>query len=619
MLWYSRFMKKLIIWVLLFLFLIILAKLCVRRDIPETYSAYTPEEYSEETVYPEKSKTVTLGGVDYYQSQAPVGKFGGEMVISSIGEGPKTFNPCNTKDATSSAMAGLLYDGLLTTDAVTGEVIPLLAKSFSVKKNDYVINLRRGIKWTDGKPITADDIIYTYEEIVFAGLGNTATRDAMMTRGKLPKLEKIDDYTVKFTTPEPFAPFLRQLTYPIVPKHFFKPYSDKGDSVFNAFLNPDTRPESIVSNGAFKLKKYVAAQRVVFERNPDYYKINLKNEKLPYLDKLVYLIVGDTNNEILKFEAKEIDILSLRGSNVARYKLKEPKEDYRIYNLGPDTGTLFVAVNLNNRKDKKGKYYVSKVKQNWFRDRDFRSAIDWAIDREGMVRNIAYGVAKPLFTAESLNSIYLNTYIKGHPQDKNVSKKLLEKAGFKLKDKVLYDKYGNRVEFDLYTNAGAIERESVGVMIKQDLEDLGMKVNFKPVEFNSLVNKLSNTNDWDLVIMGLTGSPLEPHDGKNVWTSKGSLHIFNMGSGLYAKSYPIYPWEKELDNIFEEGALKLTYKERKPIYDRYQTIIYDQKPIIYLYSPIRITAIRKKFKNIFPTSLSGLVHNLEEIYIEGGK
>ena len=618
MLWYSKSMKKLLFWVLIILLLAVSAKSCIRRDVPESFALNLPEIEQEKIIYPSMSKTVTIDGVDYYQSQAPVGKFGGEMIMSSIGEGPKTFNPCNTKDATSSAMSGLLYDGLLTTDAVTGEVVPLLAKSFSVKKNDYIINLRRGIKWTDGQPITADDVIYTYEEIVFAGLGNTATRDAMMTRGKLPKLVKIDDYTVKFTTPEPFAPFLRQLTYPIVPKHYFKPYSDKGDSVFNAFLNPDTPPKSIVSNGAFKLKQYVAAQRVVFERNPNYYKINLEDKKLPYLDKLVYLIVGDTNNEILKFEAKEIDLLGLRGSNVARYKLREPKEDYRIYNLGPDTGTLFVAVNLNNRKNNKGEYYVPKVKQNWFRNRDFRSAIDWAIDREGMVRNIAYGVAKPLFTAESLNSIYLNTYIKGHPQDKNVSLELLERAGFKLKDGVLYDKYGNRVEFDLYTNAGVIERESVGVMIKQDLEDLGMKVNFKPVEFNSLVNKLSNTNDWDLVIMGLTGSPLEPHDGKNVWTSKGSLHIFNMGSGFHADTYPIYPWEKELDKIFEEGALKLSYKERKPIYDRYQTIIYDQKPIIYLYSPIRITAIRKKFKNIFPTSLSGLVHNLEEIYIEGG-
>lgn len=601
-------MKKILLGIFLVILLGIGLKSCIRKDIPEIYTSGTIDSEIKNINYPDLAKNVTIDGVDYLQSQAPVGKFGGELIVSTIGEGPKTFNPCNSKDSTSSSMAGVMYDGLLTTDAYTGNVIPLLAKSFEINENDYIIHLRHGIKWSDGKPITADDVMYTYEEIVFKGLGNTATRDMMMINGKLPELIKIDDYTVKFTTSKPFAPFLRMLTYPIVPKHYFKPYSDKGESVFNAFLTPNTPPEEIVSNGAFKLKEYVAAQRVVFVRNPNYYKINLKDEKLPYLNKLVYLIVGDTNNEILKFEAKELDILGIRGSNVARYKMKEPASDYSVYNLGPDTGTMFLVINLNKNK-------VSPIKHQWFANRDFRSAIDWAIDREAMVQNIAEGVAQPLFTAESLNSIYLNKYLKGHKKDINTSLELLDRAGFQNKDGILYDNAGNRVEFDLYTNAGALERESIGVMVKQDLEDLGMKVNFKPIEFNSLVNKLTNTLDWDMAIMGLTGSPLEPHDGKNVWNSFGPLHIFNQRPQGYSVDDRL-EWEKELDKIFEEGALKLSFEERKPLYDRYQTIIYDQKPIIYLYSPIRISAIRKKFKNVYPTSLSGLVHNLDEIYIE---
>lgn len=611
-------MKRILIVIFVLLILGVLLKACLRQDIPYVLPEKIVKHDLQEIVYPAKEKNVTINCVDYLQSQAPVGYFGGELIISTIGEGPKTFNPCNTKDSTSSSMAGLMYDGLVTTNPRTGEVEPQLAKSFTVDGNDYLIHLRRGIQWTDGKPITADDVMYTYNEVVFRGLGNPSVMDAMKVDGKLPELVKIDDYTVKFTTPQPFAPFLRLLSYPIVPKHYFKPYSDRGESVFNAFLSPNTPPEEIVSSGAFKLKEYVAAQRVVFVRNPNYYKINLKDEKLPYLDKVVYMIVGDTNNEILKFEAKEIDVLSLRGSNVARYKIREPQSDYIIYNLGPDTGTLFLVLNLNNRKDKNCKPYVNPVKASWFASRDFRAAIDWAIDRKNMVQNIASGVAEPLFTAESLNSIYLNKYIKGHPKDKSVAEESLKKAGFIKKNGILYDKNSNRVEFDLYTNAGVLEREALGVMIKQDLEDLGMKVNFKPLEFNSLVNKLTNTHDWDMAIMGLTGSPLEPHDGKNVWTSSGSLHMFNQRPQGYCIDDRL-SWEKELDEIFREGALKLTFEERKPLYDRYQTIIYDQKPIIYLYSPIRITAIRKKFKNIYPTALSGLIYNLDEIYVDGDK
>ncbi len=605
-------MKRILGIIFVILIVCMLLKACIRKDLPDKITKNTNSDIEELVSYPSSNKNVNIGGVDYLQSQAPIGNFGGELVISTIGEGPKTFNPCNTKDATSSSMAGILYDGLLTTNPVNGKVEPLLAKSFEIAGNDYIIHLRHGIKWTDNTPITADDVMYTYEDVVFKGLGNPSTMDAMMIDGKLPQITKVDDYTVKFTTLKPFAPFLRQLSYPIVPKHYFKQYSDKGADVFNAFLSPNTKPDSIVSSGAFKLKEYVAAQRVIFVRNPNYYKINTEAKQLPYLDKLVYLIVGDTNNEILKFEAKEIDVLSLKGDSVARYKGKEKFSDYKIYNLGADTGTLFMVINLNNRKNSSGKYYVEPKKQKWFRDRDFRAAIDWAIDRKNMVQNVAFGVAEPLFTAESLNSIYLNKYIKGHPSDKEVSKKSLQKAGFVLRNNILYDKDGNRVEFDLYTNAGNLEREALGVMIKQDLEDLGMKVNFKPVEFNSLVNKLTNTFDWDMMIMGLTGSPLEPHDGKNVWTSNGSLHMFNMGASVS----DISQWEKELNEIFEQGALKLSFEERKPLYDRYQTIIYNERPIIYLYSPTRITAIRSKFGNVFPTPLSGLLYNLDEIYIK---
>lgn len=605
-------MKRLSGIILLIFLLALCLKCCIRADIPETQVNKTITSDIKNIVYPPGNKNVTINGIDYLQSQAPVGKYGGELVLSTIGEGPKTFNPCNTKDATSSTMAGMMYDGLLTTDPKDGKVIPLMAKSYQIQGNDYIINLRKGIKWSDGKPITADDVMYTYQEIVFKGLGNPSVTDAIKIDGKLPNLEKIDDYTVKFTTDKPFAPFLRQLSYPIVPKHYFKPYSDKGASEFNTFLNTNTKPETIVSGGAFKLKEYVAAQRVVFVRNPYYFKVNLQNKQLPYLDKVVYLIVGDTNNGILKFEAKEVDVIGLRGNNVAGYKERESNSDYKIYNLGPDTGTLFLAINLNNRKDKNGKYYVNPVKENWFRNKEFRKAVDWAIDRKNMVQNIAFGVAEPLFTAESLNSIYNNTNIHGHGSDKIKALNMLIENGFEYKHNKLYDKQGNLVEFDLYTNAGNLEREALGVVIKQDLEELGMKINFKPIEFNSLVNKLTNTFDWDMVIMGLTGSPLEPHDGKNVWTSKGTLHLFNMNVPQNQR----FDWEKELDDLFEEASLKIPYVERKPVYDRYQEIIYEENPIVYLYSSKQIFAIRKRVKNVYPSALTGLIHNLDELYIE---
>ena len=158
-------------------------------------------------------------------------------------------------------------------------------------------------------------------------------------------------------------------------------------------------------------------------------------------------------------------------------------------------------------------------------------------------------------------------------------------------------------------------KEDNGVMVKQDLEELGMTVNFKPIEFNTLVSKLVNTNDFDSVIMGFTGSPLEPYGGKNVWYSNGTLHVFNMRK-TPQENKDIYPWEQQINELFDKASLELDFDKRKKLYEQYQQVVYDQKPLIYLYSPIIITAIRKKFGNINPTALGGVVHNLEEVYIK---
>ena len=607
-------MKRATLIILVLLMILGLGKACIRRDLPTSDKpVLRPKANVVDANYP-IPKNVTINGIDYLQSQVEVGKFGGTFVSSTIGEGPKTFNPFNTKDNISAQMSEIMYDGLVTTDVVTGKTIPKLAKSFSVNGKEYIVNLRHGLKWSDGKPITADDVVFTWQNIIFDGFGNTSTRDSVMIDGKLPTVEKIDDYTVKFVTPEPFAPFLRMLSSPIAPKHIFQPAVNRGREYFDGFLSTNTNPKEFVTSGAFRLKEYVPAQRVVFERNPNYYEINKDGKKLPYLDKLVYLIVGDINNQVLKFEGGELDEISLQGANVARFKEMEKHSDFTVFNIGPDTGTMYLSMNMNNRKNEKGKYYVDQKKQVWFQDKNFRQAVDYAIDRKNMVFNIANGLGYPLFTPETLNSIFLNKKLKPYDKNTEKSKELLKKSGFTW-DKAghLIDKFGNHVEFDLYTNAGNTEREAIGVMVKQDLEDLGMKVNFKPIEFNSLVNKLMASLDWDMVIMGFTGSPLEPNGGKNVWLSDGTLHIFNQRLERDANS-PRYAFEKRIDYLYTQGALATKFEDRKKYYDEYQAIVYDEKPLIYIYSPIRIVALRKKFKNIYPTSLGGVTHNIEEIW-----
>ena len=617
-------MKKIAYKILIIIFILALFSflflLIFKKDYG--YDKVLSNEYGElkeaDNVIP-IAKNVTINGIDYLQSQLPIGIFGGVFTTSIMGE-PKTFNPYNANDATSAELSEIMYDGLTQTNVVNGEVIPKLAKSFEIlpDKKTYIVNLRQGLKWSDGVEITADDVYFTYNTIIFGGYGDGSAKDVMTIDGMLPKVEKIDKYTVKFITPKPFAPFLRNLSASIVPKHIFKNATDKGKQYFLTFQGVDVNPQNLVVSGAFKLKEYLPSQRVVYVKNDNYYLINKENKKLPYIDKWVMIIVGDTNNQTIKFESGLIDVLPVNGSLVNRYRELEKHGDFDLYNLGSSTNTTFIAFNLNNRKNKDGKYYVDIKKQLWFQDKNFRSAIDWAIDRDDIILNVFSGMAKPLYSAEPLNSLFLNQKVaKGHNKNLDYAKSLLKKSGFYYKDGILYDKNNNKVEFELLTNAGNTQREAVGVSIKQDLEKLGIKVNFKPIEFNSLINKIINSVDYDCVILALTSNINEPNAGYNVWSPYGALHLFNKRTNNDLKSSDkLLKFEEELEKIFKQGALELNFEKRKEIYDKYQEIVANENPLVYLYAPLNINAIRKKVKNVFPTKIGGLIYNMAEIYIE---
>ena len=572
-------------------------------------------------------ETVEKDGVEYLQGRHPVGKPGGTFFDSSIGDGPKTFNGWASYDATSSQMADMLLSGLVTTDAYTGEVVPYMAKSVDIAedKKTYTVTLRKGLQWSDGKPITADDVVFTWNEITAKGLGNPSSRDNNLVDGQFPEVRKLDELTIEFKTAKPFAPFLRNLGASIAPKHIFAPAIAKGgDKAFSDMWSTSAaanHPEIFVSSGMWLLERYSPSdQRVVFKRNPNFFMVDKKGSKLPYLDQYVITFVNDLNNQYLQFQQGKMDVYGVPGNYVAMARTIKSDFDFGLYDLGPGTGTTFLTFNLNTRKNAStGKPVVDPVKSAWFTNSNFRQAVDWALNREDMVTNILKGVGAPLHTAESLSSIFVNERLKaGHAQDIEKAKGFLKSAGFKWDaEGNLLDSKNNKVEFDLFTNAGNTQREATINNIQEDLKQLGIKVNPKAIDFNVLVGKLT-AGDWEAVIMGLTGSPLEPNSGANVWKSDGGLHMFNqrdVKQGNVDLS-DRFPWEIEIDNLMNQGVLTFDLKERQQIYNRLQQVVYDQDPFIYLYSPVMISAIQTRVQNTDPTPLGGVTHNLESLWVK---
>jgi peptide/nickel transport system substrate-binding protein len=572
----------------------------------------------------EPFRTVIQGNEELLEARGPVGRFGGTFYENQIGDGPKTFNPWAATDATSSALGDAMLPGLVTTDAYTGDVTPYLAKEVKLAddKRTYTVTLRRGLQWSDGKPITAADVVFTWNEIIRPGYGNASMRDVVTVNGQFPAVKALDAHTVQFRTAKPFAPFLRNLGMPIAPLHVMKPVVAKGNNAFAAFWGVQeaaSQPRKFVSSGMWLLDSYEPRQRVVFKRNPHFFMVDHAGKRLPYLERYVIRFVGDLNNQQLQFEQGNADVYSVPGNAVSRVR-KLSKPAFKMYNLGPSSGTLFLAINLNTRKDEQGKPLVDPVKSAWFNDVNFRQAVNHAINRDDIVANILKGVGAPLYTAESLSSIHLDQALaKGFPADLDDARQRLSESGFTWdKQGQLHDKAGHRVEFTLYTNSGNTEREATGVNIKQDLAALGMKVNFKPIDFNVLGDRLRQS-DWETMIIGLTGSNLEPHGGANIWKSDGFLHLFNqrvVRPGKPTNLSDILPWEKELDRAFDEGAQLFDPDQRKAVYNRYQQIVYDQAPLIYLYSPLQIVAVRERVQNVDPTPLGGVTHNMEELWID---
>jgi peptide/nickel transport system substrate-binding protein len=536
-------------------------------------------------------------------SEKKIIKFKNAISLSTSSD-PKSFNPIIAKETSTTLITGFIFEGLTKIDGITLEVKPLLAEKWEVDKTGkrWLFFLRKDVLWSDGEKFTANDVVFTFNELIYNEKIPTSSRDVFTIEGKKIKVRKIDDYKVEFILPEKFAPFLQLMTQEILPEHKLK--KAVIENRFTSTWGVNENVENIVGTGSYKIKEYRPGEWIILEKNPYYWKKDKEGKKLPYIDRIVFLIIPDPNMAILKFRTGEIDVLSVRGQDYYILKPLEKIKNFTLYDVGPSLGSEFLSFNQN--VDAK----IPEYKKNWFCDINFRKAIAHSIDRDSIIKNVYNGFGTYQFGPMNPScGFFYNDKIIKYSYDLSKAREFLSKSGFYWKDEKLYDRYGNRVEFTIITNSNNFERIQIGNIIQNDLEKIGMKVNLLPVEFNTLVNKLSITKDWEAVIVGLTGG-IEPHGGKNVWKSNGQLHFWNFNNKRN------YEWEKEIDLLFEEGTKYLEREKRKKIYDRWQYLVSEYLPLIYTANSNVIYAVRNKFENLRVSVYGGVFHNIEELKIK---
>lgn len=545
-------------------------------------------------------------------------------LVDSILSDPKTFNYPLSSERPN--IFGLTYKGLISENYETGEIVPELAESWEFSEDGLAITytLRENLKWSDGEPLTADDVLFTYNDIFLNDSIPTQIRDILRIgeEGLLPTVTKLSERQVRFAVPEPFAPFLRNTGVNIMPKHALADTITQTDSdgnpLFLSTWGTSTSPDEIVCNGPYRLKAFTPGERVVFERNPYYWRTDEAGNSQPYIEEIVWQVVESQDSEFVQFRSGGLDLTAVKPDNFSLLKREEERGNFTIYNGGPAPSSLFISFNLN-QGSRDGKPLVDPIKSRWFNTLEFRQAVAHAIDRPTMLNNIYQGLGvlqdSAIFPLSPYSASPEADGIRAYDYSLEKAKELLLSAGFSYDDSnQLVDSDGNQVRFTLITNAGNKVREALGAQIKQDLSKIGITVDFTPISWGSLVEKLGDSLEWDCHLISFGGG-LEPNGGSNVWNPDGGLHAFNqkpLPGQDPIEGRVVADWEARIGQLYLQGAQELDEAKRREIYVEAQRIAQENLPFIYLINQYSMAAIRNKVENIKYSPL-GALWNVYEI------
>ncbi len=569
---------------------------------------------------------ISLGGCDPSNFRTEAAQIP-RLVDSELSD-PKTFNSVTSREANMAL--GLMYEGMIGQNGLTGELEPGIAESWEVSPDSLriIFKLREGLKWSDGQPLTVDDVVFSFNQIYFNKDIPSGESDIIRIgeQGVFPQVVKLDDRRIEFISPEPFAPLLRYGGgFAILPKHALEKAvtekDAKGQLLFNSMWGTDTPPSQIVSNGPYRLLSYQPSERVILERNPHYWRKDAAGNQQPFIDRFVIEIIESTDNELIQFRSGGLDVTGITPDYFSLIKGEEERGKFTVYNGGSTLSTTFLTFN-QNKGIRNGKPLVDPIKSRWFNNQKFRQAVAYAIDRDTMINNIYQGLGAPQNSPIPEKSPFYLSPEQGLPvynYNPEKAKQLLQEGGFKYTPQgQLQDADGNPVRFALITNSGNKIRESMGVQIQKDLAKIGITVDFQPISFNALVSKLSNSLDWEAHILGFSGGGVEPQSGFNIWSPDGTLHTFNQ------KALPgqdpiegrvVADWEQEIGRLYIKGSQELNEDKRKEIYAQTQLIAQEQLPFIHLINQLSLVAVRDRVQGVKFSSLGGWSWNIHELQL----
>jgi len=492
--------------------------------------------------------------------------FGDYYVESSIGDA-SYLNPVLASDSASADINNLVFNGLVKYDKNIN-IVGDLAESWNVSGNGKTIifNLRKHIRWHDGKPFTAEDVEFTYQKLIDPKVKTPYSSDFELVK----KFEIINPYKIKITYKEPFSPGLISWGMGIIPKHIFQ----TGD--FNT--HPANRKP--IGTGPYKFVEWKTDEKIVLEANPDYF------EGPPKISKYIYRIIPDQSVQFLELRNETIDSMGLTPDQYNAYK-----NFFKNYNKFryPSFGYAYLGYNLLNPL---------------FKEKEIRQAIAHSINKKEIIDGILLGLGVPATGPYPPTSWAYNPEVKDYEYNPEKTKKIFQKFGWIDSDKDgMLDKNGKKFEFSIITNQGNKSRAVAAELIQSHLKKVGMKVNIRILEWSTFIHQYIDKKNFDAVILGWSLS--RDPDQYPLW------HSSQQKEGQY--NFVSYT-NKEVDKLLEEGRRIFPEKQRQKIYRKIHKILAEDQPYTFLYIADALPVIHKRFIGPEVAPL-GIGWNFREWYV----
>jgi peptide/nickel transport system substrate-binding protein len=545
-----------------------------------------------------------------------LGKQGGRLVINRFGEGPRTLNLITANDSGSNDVIGLIHSSLVAYDPQKQEYKPGLLEEYFPDAEDptsWTLRLREGLLWSDGKPITSDDVVFAAEAIYNENI-TSALRDIMRINDEPLKFEAVDERTIRLTLPAASASVISMLTFAPVPRHAYgAAYAESADA-FVAAMSVDVAPSQIIGSGPFRYKEFVRGQRVVLERNPNYYQVDINGVRLPYVDEIILAYSPDQDQMVVSFR-RDGDVLDrIRPEALPRILEDQDSQGWTVYDVGPGNASSLFFFNLKEGvSEKTGRPHVDPDKLQWFRNRDFREAALRAIDRQSIINSELRGLATPLHgMVVPSNRLWHNPDVPRFDYDPEVAKAILDRIGLLDSDGdgIREAAPGKPLVVTIITNKGNKVREAVGLMIANDLRKVGIGARLETVEWNALLEMTDTTYTFEACLMGLQGGLGHAQGSMNTWPSFSRTNLHNP-----RQASPSTEVEARIDELCRKFTATADPDEQVQIYHEIQAIHAQEVLVLPLWVSTSFFAGRDRIGNWKPTPAADLSWNAHELFV----